>query len=446
MTTMIRIPASWQRATASATSGARRVDHRDEAEQDEVALGVLAPLPAIAVAEPAARRRRAPAGPGRRRPSTIGLEPLAAPAASSGRSRRRRRRDAAAAWQHRLGRALGVRPSSSPSRSSTVDISFSTGSKWNSPRPSLAAPSVDVGAEVARRRAAAPPRSGRRSASPSLAEAGVVAGGHRRRRVDAAFAVRAAIVRRPHAGSGARGRARGRRLQIRVDPHPVLGQGAGLVGADDVGRAERLDRAQPLDHRALADQPAHADGERQGDHRQQALGDVADDQPDREDDRVADRAGPAPSVASGTKAMPHRRRRSRRSARRPGAPGARAGSPRRSTRSRERGDPAQLGAHPGGEDQRPRLAAGAAGAAEDEVAGLDQRAGRCRPARPSAATGADSPVRVDRSTSTAPSISRASAEMRSPSSISEHVAGDEPRGVDLRRPRRRAAPCACAGR
>ena len=34
--------------------------------------------------------------------------------------------------------------------------------------------------------------------------------------------------------------------------HAVLGQRAGLVGADHVGRAERLDRAEALDQRAAA--------------------------------------------------------------------------------------------------------------------------------------------------------------------------------------------------
>ena len=56
----------------------------------------------------------------------------------------------------------------------------------------------------------------------------------------------------------------------------------------------------------------------------------------------------------------------------------------------ERRDPAELRLHPGREDERLRLAADAGRAAEDEVARLEQRAGRsCRSAERS--TGCDSP-------------------------------------------------------
>ena len=78
-------------------------------------------------------------------------------------------------------------------------------------------------------------------------------------------------------------------VQTRSRAHPVLGQRAGLVGADHGRRAERLDRAQPLDERAAARELGDADRERERDRRQQPLGHVGDDQPDREAERVVER-------------------------------------------------------------------------------------------------------------------------------------------------------------
>ena len=66
------------------------------------------------------------------------------------------------------------------------------------------------------------------------------------------------------------------------DAHPVLGQGAGLVGADDRGGPQGLHRRQPLDQGAAAGHLAHPDGQRQGDGGQQSFRDVGDQQPDRE--------------------------------------------------------------------------------------------------------------------------------------------------------------------
>ncbi len=100
----------------------------------------------------------------------------------------------------------------------------------------------------------------------------------------------AAAVRRPQ-----QARRRWRAVAARARPprrphgHLALGQRAGLVGADDVGRAERLDGGQALDQRAAARHApdAHREGER--DRGQQSLGHVGDDQPDREDRRVGQR-------------------------------------------------------------------------------------------------------------------------------------------------------------
>jgi hypothetical protein len=62
------------------------------------------------------------------------------------------------------------------------------------------------------------------------------------------------------------------------DVHPVLCEGAGLVGADDGGGAEGLYRTEPLDEGSAAGHLADAEGE--GDGGQQSLRDVGDQQPD----------------------------------------------------------------------------------------------------------------------------------------------------------------------
>ena len=60
-------------------------------------------------------------------------------------------------------------------------------------------------------------------------------------------------------------------VQIARRAHPVLGQRARLVRADDRGRPECLNGAQPFHECAATGQRCHADGERKGDRRQQAL-------------------------------------------------------------------------------------------------------------------------------------------------------------------------------
>ena len=96
-------------------------------------------------------------------------------------------------------------------------------------------------------------------------------------------------LRRP-AGPGALGGGDlGAVRPQQLDRHPPLGQRPGLVRADHVSRAERLDCRQPLDQRAAARHPPDADREREGDRRQQALGHVRDEQPDREGERIVER-------------------------------------------------------------------------------------------------------------------------------------------------------------
>ena len=295
--TMMRMPARRQAATASATSGrggssiatsprkhsSRSASSRISGSGSGAARAALGdgehaqPLPRVA------RRRNREisarsAGPsGRSRPSVqITVEQRGSSASG-----------APLASTHR-----------SPSRSSTVDISLSTGSKWNcgggrgrarrNPRPRRGRP----------RRPASPAPSDRRSRSwPARARWALL---------------QAAIARRAGRATGALPRAwsaaleveRLRRSPDRGDAHPVLGQRAGLVGADHVRRAERLDGAQALDHRAAAHQLANADRERERDHRQQALRHVAHEQADREHHRIGDRAGRRANTASGTNAAP----------------------------------------------------------------------------------------------------------------------------------------------
>ncbi len=84
---------------------------------------------------------------------------------------------------------------------------------------------------------------------------------------------------------------------------------------------------------------------------------------------------------------------------------------------RERRDPAQFGVHPGGEHDRLRVTTRAHAAAKRSSRAC--RRGRSRSwYSAERIAGTDSPVIVERSTSTAPDISRMSAAIRSPSSTS----------------------------
>ena len=342
VTTMIRMPASWQRrpprpppAAAGRPSrparGSRARARRPRALGQRRRRGE----PALRDAEHA----QALAGVA----STSALDLARARRRRAGARARRVQHDRRAPRQHRLRRALGVDPQR-PSRSSTVDISLSAGSKWNwRRRRSLALRRVDVGAELARPPRASPPRSGRRSARV-------------RRRAAALLHAAIASASRPTAAAARRGWSsacleveRLRRRPDVGDAHAVLGQRAGLVGADHVGRAERLDRAQALDDRAAPHELAHPDRERERDDRQQSLGHVADEQADGEDDRVADRQAGAE----------HGERDERDADRRTAISGDEPSHPADLALERallalhalgQRRDAPELGAHPGRED------------------------------------------------------------------------------------------------
>ena len=115
--------------------------------------------------------------------------------------------------------------------------------------------------------AAAPPRSGRRSAPSALS---------RRARREHRCREELALV------------DAGRRAQ-RGDADPVLGQRAGLVGADDGRLAERLDRLQPAHDRAAPRHRPRAERERRGDGRGEPLGHGGDGDRDADEERLVQR-------------------------------------------------------------------------------------------------------------------------------------------------------------
>src|ERR1043166_5268641 len=63
--------------------------------------------------------------------------------------------------------------------------------------------------------------------------------------------------------------------------HLVLGEGAGLVGADHRGAAQGLDGGELADERMALDHRAHAEREADRDHRRQPFGDRRDREADR---------------------------------------------------------------------------------------------------------------------------------------------------------------------
>jgi hypothetical protein len=152
--------------------------------------------------------------------------------------------------------------------------------------------------------------------------------------------------------------------------HLVLGEGPGLVGADDRRRAQGLDRRQPPDHRAAARHALDADRQRDRHRYRQALGDDADDlaypehhdltqghaagQPDREHQREQHR-GSDDHVATEPRdpALEGRRR--------VGGGGGAAS------------DPAQLGRAAGRDHHRAGPAGGHVGAGVDHARAVGQR-------------------------------------------------------------------------
>ena len=385
----------------------RRVEHRDEPEQAQVALGEVAIGRRVAGPGPPGGREDAQSlrgvavGPRRERAALAVVEGGARPVGVQ---------DRRAPLQQDVRRALHVQDATAPTRSSV--LMSAPGIEAEVRDPCLAPRrDGDVGAEVA---CGAQEADLGRVACGLGVDRGGVAGGDRAaegRQRSGDLALEAPVA------ADELGPARPRA----VDLHAVLGERPRLVRADDGGRAQRLDRAQALDERPLAREAAHAGGERERDRRQQPLRHVREEQPDREDDGVLQR-------------QPGRERADR-DERRGGDHGddrdepghapdldSAAGCPRRRCAATAPRCARAAVAIPVATTTPRASPAGAAGAAEHEVARVERRDG---PSSRSAArrTGTDSPFSADRSTSTAPSSSLASAQMRSPSCTSSRSPG-----------------------
>ncbi len=153
--------------------------------------------------------------------------------------------------------------------------------------------------------------------------------------------------------------------------HLVAGQRAGLVGADDRSRAERLDCRQLADHRVAPGHAADPDRERDGDHRRQTFGDRPDRQRDDRDQRLV----------PGERAREHREGEQqyrededrRGEAVREAFDLAQQRSGHGLDRFEQRADPADLGTPAGGDDDPGRLARGHQRARERHVAPVAER-------------------------------------------------------------------------
>ena len=389
--TMIRIPARWQRSTASATPAAadraarpaRAGSGRARRRRARSANGRPA---SCRRATASTRRPRREASAGSRR------APRLDPCARASRPRSR------AALEQLVRRALDVHDQRRPAKSSTVVISFSRGSKWKSRD------------RAARRSASRHRRRGRRRLEQR--DLGRIAGRAPDRVVQAAGrGARARRNRRRRSPSSSRPRRPAsrppRRIRFSVSV-PVLSVQITVVAPSVSTALSRLTSAP------RARQPPHADRERERDRRQQPLGHVGDEQADREDQRVAERQ-PGDEHPERDERDPDDDRDQRRSATPPActsrcsglAPAsmrcdsaAIAARARSASRSRRRPPRASPPVHVVPLNTRSAASSGGA-------AGLASPAPRT--------TGTDSPVSADRSTSTAPSTSRASAQTRSPS-------------------------------
>ena len=395
---MIRIPAVWQRATASATSGRGGSSSATKPRRVRPALGLLA----VGGDRLVRVERRGAATASTRRPLRgVALATAAATSVAPGVVQRTRRaavgvEDRDAAREHLLGRALRVHDRSA-GRSSTVDISRSSGSKWNiAARRSLAragstsAPSRSGGGEQ---------RDLGRVPGARLADrvGGIVDAARRccRRRAPrrrAASAARSAAsgggAAEPRARpAGVQTRTARMRFSVRV---PVLSVQITLV---EPSVSTALSRLTSAPRRASS---RTADRERERDRRQQPLGDVGDDQADREADRVGPgQPGQRGRRSGGTRA-PTTTATSGDQPGDPCGPGARAGS----ARGRRAAESAAI--RPSSVCMPVRTTSACAsppvhdGAAEDEVGGLQQ--GRRR--RSAAVGRARRPAATRRSAST----------------------------------------------
>ena len=158
--------------------------------------------------------------------------------------------------------------------------------------------------------------------------------------------------------------------------HLVLGEGAGLVGADHRRAAERLDRREPLDESVAAGHPLGAHRQRQRHRRQQALGHEGHDHPQREHQPVGDlHQTRHERYRTDEHPDPDRHRRDDlRQRAELGLQGARC-----DLQSLRQGrDPTELGVHPGAEHHGLAAAGRDARSGEHQIRGLRTVGDRCR--------------------------------------------------------------------
>ena len=316
VTTMIRMPAWWQRVTASATSGrgGSSIATSPSSTRSCSASSRLAGGPSTWRSATASTRRPSLA-------YWLTSDSMRSrSAASSNRDVPSASIHGATGRKHRLRRSLRVDAKASVALvdrghqlQGRIEVKMCSAPGVT---PSLSDVSAEVSGDNQQRLLGRIP-----AGLPVIAEAGVVAVADRlRERPQRGRPTLIGRRRPPRSRSSASPRSR--------SASPASGSRSGFPSCRCryVGRTKRLDRAQALDDRALTDEAAHADRQGQRDHRQQALRHVADDQPDREDDCVPYRQA-GPERRQGMKAIPGSRR-SQRSARRPCGFGVRAGSPR----------------------------------------------------------------------------------------------------------------------
>ena len=175
--------------------------------------------------------------------------------------------------------------------------------------------------------------------------------------------------RGPGALAGYRGRTGGVRV---VHPaafhlHAVLGEGAGLVRADDGDRAERLDGGQVPDQGVRPDHPAGAKGQRHRDHGGEGLGNRGDRQAHGGEQHRQGRLAPeqAEQQDQHTDGQGGRRQALPQAGEPELQRGAHAGLLRQ-----QRRDPSELGARPCGHHQPGAASMHHGGAAERQVAAV----------------------------------------------------------------------------
>ncbi len=157
------------------------------------------------------------------------------------------------------------------------------------------------------------------------------------------------------------------------DRHPVLGEGAGLVGADDGHRAQGLHRGQAADQGGPGQHALRPEGQGDGDHGRQAFGDDGHRHRDRGQQQVAYVVAP-PQAQREDEGGDHQAGQGQVLAHPVEAALQRSGALSRLLE--QAGDLAQFGAHAGGHHEGGAAALGHDGAHEGEVAAIPQRQAR----------------------------------------------------------------------